>query len=414
MAGRCRFTPDHPAAPRPAAWLRTPPATVLATLSMLCAMAWTYGFLIHRRQVDFEVYLMGGRHFASPQLYTAVQVAWPHLPFTYPPFAALFFSPLAQLPYVVSQVLWSTANLGLLAALIAVSLATLRPLPPEEPAIDRWRLVALLLGPAVMLEPLVLDLSFGQINLLVTALMFADLTGSVGARGHQLPRGVLVGVAAALKLTPLIAVPFLFVTRQWRAARNGVVTFFVASVTPFIYNPEASRRYWTFYVTDIHRIGNAAYVSNQSLEGAVSRLAHHVVTGRLMTAATVVIVAVGLANAWRWWQRRSRFLSVLIVVVSGYVASPITWCHHMVGVVPLLLWMWWGSERLRFRRIITLFAAALLYVAPMWRIPVGGSNDLHEHGWTLLAGSSFLLAALVFLISTLIWSFRSPARLQPQ
>ena len=404
-----RFETDHAGPARRWAWLETKWASAAIVLSVLNALGWAYGFLIHRRQVDFEVYIMGGHHFASNALYTAVQVPWPHLPFTYPPFSALLFAPLAQLPYHVAQVVWASVNLALLVGLLSVTLVTLRPSAVSSDR-EHWRLVALLLGPVVLLEPVMLDLSFGQINALIVLMVVADMTGAVRIGGRALPRGLLLGIAAGIKLIPLVFLPFLVVTRQWRKALVASLTFVVCSLVPFLYNHQTSWRYWTFYISDVKRIGAAAYVSNQSLRGALDRFQHHLMNGAGLTLASGVFVALGLWAAWRWWQRGASFLAMLLMAAAGMIASPITWCHHMIYIVPLLAWLWWGTEPLRHRRVWAAVVTALFLWAPMWRIPNDGPVGFHEHGWELIAGSAFFLATVFFVVLFAVLALSSARR----
>lgn len=396
-----RFHPDTASPSRDVTWAAQAWARVVSVLSALGGAALVFGFLVHRRQVDFEVYVMGGHHFASAQLYAAVQTVWPHLPFTYPPFAALCFAPCAWVPYHLAQILWATLNVVFLASVLRVTLASVRP-----SASATWWLVALLLGPAAALEPTMLDVSFGQINLLVTLLVLTDATGTLSWRGRTLPRGVLTGVAAALKLTPLLFIPFYFLIGERRSSYRATLTFLVASGFSFLYNPHASWRYWTFYISDVHRIGSAAYISNQSLRGAVDRLAHHIVSSPVLTLASAASGVLGLLTAWVWHRQGAHVLAVLIVADAALIASPISWCHHMIIVIPILIWLWWGSDGLPGQRVWALAVAALFYWAPQWHIPHGGALDLREHGAQLLIGSCFTIASVLFMLGVSAWALQ--------
>ena len=388
-----RFESDLAPVPRPWPFLGSVWGIVAAIVSTAFAFANGWGWTVGRRQVDFEVYLMGAHHVTLPSLYSAPLPTWPHLPFTYPPFSAVLFWPLAHLPYRAAALTWATINVLVLGLIIAVTLRSLRVVHEGR---TPWALVGLLLGPAVVLEPVMLNLSFGQVNIILVALVLTDMTGHLRVGSRALPRGVLVGVAAAIKLIPLIFVPFLVVTRQWRAAMASMVTFAICSLYPFLLNAHTSWRFWTFYISDVKRIGGAAYISNQSLRGAVDRFTHHMWNNTPLDAGQALLVVVGIAVGWALWRRGETFVAVLVVADAGMLGSPITWCHHMIYVIPVLAWLWWGSGA-RAHRWWSLATAALFAVAPMWHIPNGGKKDLHEYGWHLLAGSSFFFAALFFL-----------------
>jgi alpha-1,2-mannosyltransferase len=255
------------------------------------------------------------------------------------------------------------------------------------------------MGPAVLLEPVMLDLSFGQINLVLVAMVVLDATTRVRIAGRTLPRGLGVGVAAAIKLVPFVFVPFFLVTRQFRAAATSALTAAACTLLAFATNPSASWAFWTRYVNDQARIGNVTYVSNQSLQGTIDRVTHHVWSTLAMEPLEGVVVVAGLALGWWAWRASSTFLAVLVVGVTGLLASPITWAHHMVWIVPVLMWLWWGSDRPGAGRAWCVAATTLFVVAPMWLIPHGPPFDSHEHGWALLAGSSFTVAALAFVVA---------------
>ena len=368
-----------------------------AIFSLLIATLGSLGWVYHRRQVDFEVYLMGARHLKSSHLYSLV-LPGVHLPFTYPPFATLFFWPFTLVPTGVALVLWATLNLAALLAVLAVTLLNVRPEQRPAGAAVPWLLVAMLAGPAVLIEPVMLDLSFGQVNVVLLGIILLDLTTRITVGSREIPRGVGVGVAAAIKLVPVIFIPFLIVTRQFRAAATAVITIAVCALGAFAFNPSASKAYWTKYVNDQARIGNVIYVSNQSVQGALDRVTHHLWSSLPMESVQAVFVLVGIALGWWAWRSSSTFLGVLVVGDASLLASPITWAHHMVWIVPILLWLWWGRDRPTHSRPWALAVGALFYVAPMWILPHGPNFDNHERGWSLLLSNSFTLAALLMMI----------------
>ena len=174
--------------------------------------------LVHQ-QLDLGTYLLGGAHAASNDLFS---VTYPtdHLGFTYPPFSALLFAPFAHLPPRVCEVAFSWVNLGALGALIAVSLRAVGA------ALDRrtvlWWALALVL-PVLLFDPVRQTFLLGQVNIILALMVVADLTLDL-----PLPRGILVGLAAAIKVTPIILIPYLFLTRQGRSGARAIASFCVA------------------------------------------------------------------------------------------------------------------------------------------------------------------------------------------
>ena len=159
----------------------------------------------------------------------------------------------------------------------------------------RWALV--LTFPAAVLNPIAMTFSFGQINLLLALLVVADLTGTYSVAGRALPRGIMTGVAAAIKVTPLIFVLYLFLTRQIRAGCTALAVFVACGIGMTVVAPSESWSYWTRYLFDAHRVGGVVFISNQSLRSAIVRFSHAHAPEGLIVVAVVVAGAAGLG--WR-------------------------------------------------------------------------------------------------------------------
>jgi alpha-1,2-mannosyltransferase len=373
--------------------------SVLSTVSVGWLLGWVWYDTWDRWQLDFAVYVLGAHHLIDGQLYHVGLPYSPYLPFTYPPFAALVFGPLALLPHRIAQLLWAAVNVASLLAIIALSLQAVRP------DMDRTRLMlwsVVLLGPACQLDPVRLTLYFGQINLVLCVLLLADLTTTLECRGRTLPRGVLVGVAAAVKLVPLVFIPYLFVTRQTRAAWTALATFVGISLAAAALDPAVSWSYWTKYATDAARVGNPSFVLNQSLQGTLDRLTHRNVSVVAVDVLGALVLVVGIALA-RWArQDSSPFLGVMVCATTGMVVSPITWEHHLVWAVPILLWLALAYDRPVGGSLWAAMAAVVLWWAPLQHVPSGGTRELHEHGWTLLAANSFFGLLVAFLVGVTV------------
>jgi alpha-1,2-mannosyltransferase len=107
---------------------------------------------------------------------------------------------------------------------------------------------------------------------------------------------------------------------------------------------------------------------------------------------------------------------VLVVAATCLLVSPITWAHHMVWVVPALLWLALAPDRPRGGPILAAGAAVLFWCAPIWWVPYKNTSDLHLGAWQLVAGNSFVLATVVFLVGVsglLLRSRRRAGRRRP-
>jgi alpha-1,2-mannosyltransferase len=315
---------------------------LLGSVSLGLFAAWLV-VMARQQQVDFDVYRMGGQHVLGSGLYSSsLRYETSHLPFTYPPLAALLFWPVSHLTTFVGGLVWDGIDMAALTALIAVSIAATKG---RNVVSSDWRTAFLLLIPlGLLLFPVRQDLELGQINALLVLMIVADLAARLSWRDRKLPRGVLTGLAAALKLTPLVFLPYLLATRQWRAARNMATSFLAATGALFVIAPGDSWSYFTKDVFEVKRIGNAGLVIDQTLRAAVGRAgfsAPHAIADLI----TVAVVCGGIALAALAYRRSSPLLGVLVCAGTGLLVSPISWPHHYVWVLPVLVWLVAGSDR---------------------------------------------------------------------
>jgi alpha-1,2-mannosyltransferase len=381
-------------------------ASVAGTLAVAIADASSH-------QIDFDIYRMGGANFIGAHLYD-LRLPRALMPggqrgmhFTYPPFAALLFWPLAQLPVYAGQVIWAVVNVLLLGALVAVSIRMVRP---QWPARQLLTVSAIVLFPLLRLSPDGLTLALGQVNLLIAVLVLVDLGFVLRAGQRTLPRGVLLGIAAAVKLTPLIFIPFLVLTRQFRAAATATGTFAVCSLALFALTPSSSAAYWSRYIFDSKRAGNILYISDQNLHSALQRMIGAPAPAALLAALTVLIGVGGLAVATWAYRVSSPMLGLLLCAATGLIVSPVSWSHHYVWVVPVLVWLVLGPDRPRGGAWWALAVAVLFWADPIWQVPDQQSG--YGGPLVLLAGNSYFLAAVAFVVlaAVMLWR-RQPARL---
>ena len=273
------------------------------------------------------------------------------LPFTYPPFAALFFYPLKFLPFLVVAVGWVALTAGLLFLVIRMCLAILaagRGAPSRLGDVPR-ELPLVWTAAALWIDPVRTNLDYGQIN--VVLMTFGVWAAYLVARAAPSPSialkpekvdgasGFLVGLAAGIKLTPAVGGLFLLARgRVWAAVFSGV-TFAATVGISYLILPAETRRYFTILLGDTGPIGDPAKPDNQALRGAVSRFAgHDVGTGPAWIIAVLVAAAL-LFAAWWVVRRGDALIALVLVQFLGLLASPISWIHHFVWIVPLLIWV---------------------------------------------------------------------------
>ncbi|MFF7189501.1 glycosyltransferase 87 family protein [Streptomyces sp. NPDC008222] len=266
--------------------------------------------------------------------------------FTYPPFAALSMLPMAYVGLGTAIVLALLLNLAAAALVLWILLG--REL--RRYGWFGWALAACALA---LLEPVRDTFSFGQVNLLLLALVLTDAW--LLSTGRERWAGAGIGLAAAVKLTPALFVGLLLLARRWRAAAVATAVTVGATLLAAWAAPGASRFYWTHAVWDTTRVGRLDYVSNQSLQGILARLAAPDTPSHAAWATAVVLVLA----VWGWRTHRALRAgdwraAFALTGLAACLVSPITWVHHLVWLLPSFAVLL-STRRLRI--------AAVLYVA---------------------------------------------------
>ena len=332
---------------------------------------------------DVHVYWWGGQQASRGG---TLYAAGARYSFTYPPFAAALFTIAAHAPEGDLAAVITVASTGALAVLCALSLGTagVRRRPETVFAVTAL---------ALLTWPVAYTLHLGEVNLILAALAGTDLLRRHDGHWWQ---GIATGLAAGIKLTPLIFVAYLLITRRVRAAATAAATFALTVAIGFVLLPSQSRLFWldgVFYNRD--RIGDPANLSDQSLSGAVARLA-----GNLDPAYrwwVVVALLVGLAGITvaAWAHRRGHQLAgVTCCAITGLLISPFSWTHHWVWAVPLLV----ALAATAWRRRSAWYGLATAAAAAVFsgRIPLAGPGQPPGPVW-LLEGNLYVLCGLAVL-----------------
>lgn len=244
---------------------------------------------------------------------------------------------------------------------------------------------------AIGLEPVLSTVNLGQINLLLMALVVIDC---LAVRDRRL-RGLLVGVATAIKLTPAVFVLYFLLRRDWRSAANSAVAFVVLAALGFAFAPTDSVEYWFHALTDPSRIGGLAYGPNQSFRGLLHRLNPSPEAISLLwlgLSALAMLLAVLIAHG-----TRDNLLALLVIAAGGLLASPVSWSHHWVWCVPALLLL---AARVRTWSHRTLLAGAVLLfcTSPFTLLPHSEDRELRWTFWQHIPGNVYVWLAFGALV----------------
>ena len=392
------------------------------------------------RMFDLGIYRDGGLivrhayHFRSGRptpLYDWVSPGGGN-PFTYPPFAAGIFAAASFLAPAALQ--WGMTALSLGALIAAVWLTM------DSSGVPRSRIgaaaVMAVCAVALWTQPVQSTFGLGQINLLLIAAIIWDLrpAGARGGPAGQAGRpgrwwtGAATGVAAGIKLTPLIFIPYLLVTRRFRHAAVAAGTFAATVGIGFAVMPGASLAYWRSGLLDRANGGQRSNLEfffasawNQSLRGVLSRIMQHaqLAAGPWLIAALLTAV-VGILSAA--WLHKDGFpmLGLLACALAGLLISPISWLHHWAWVAPWLAALTAMAIRSRgaARRswaVIAVLIGLVFADGPTLSFITGSRRELNVitdvpmkqplgwHGIELLAGNGYVLAGLAGLLALFGW-----------
>ena len=327
------------------------------------------------------------------------------LPFTYPPAAALIFAPLSFLSLWSAQVLVTVLSV---VGLVAVAWVTLG-MTGRARSRERFAASLAFAAVAIWLEPVAQTLGFGQIDVLLMFVVLIDLS----LPDRRAYKGIGVGIATGIKLTPGIFIVYLLLTKRFRAAAVATGAFGATIAAGWAFLPADSRRFWLdriFLKSD--RVGGVSYVANQSLHGVVIRLmGDSAGAGTVTLVLTLVVGVAGLASAVRA-AAHSELLAVLLTALTGLLVSPVSWSHHWVYVVPCLVLFvehaltrggraWWAPVGLVAAFATWPARTPLDVLRPLGLIWYAPSRDqfvaYHWHGWQLLAGNAEVLVGLGLL-----------------
>lgn len=335
--------------------------------------------------VDLDVYLMGARTVS--QHISLYSVSIHDLFFTYPPFSAVMFMPLAKLNQEGARVAFLVLSwMCYLLSMVIVG----RKLG------FGWGGVGFLVVAGGATEPFFRTSVLGQVNMLLMALVVVD-TLVIPPKW----RGWLVGLAAGIKIIPGVFILYFLIQRDIKAALRALVGLAVSIFIGVLVAPADSWNFWSGGFLGLGRFGEAAVIAsdNQSLVAILMRLTHDPSPAVAMSLLTGALgVACGALVAWRLASRGDNVGAVVALGFGGLLASPISWTHHWIWVIPLLGVLasrgWWVS---------CWIVGAVFTIGPMWALGIGNRGELEFGPVEVFVSASYAIVGLVVL-GKLAWS----------
>lgn len=326
--------PTSPERTAPAAWplLRlgasefAPPFVVSLLLLPLIISGGTW-WPWAPNMVDLEVYVAAVRDMVNGSSIYLTSTPVDNLKFIYPPIAAILMVVLLVGPYLMWQIVWTAAGTWALTTVLA------------RCGVKRGILLGILAAALVVaMEPVRTTIGYGQVNTMLMALVVIDLLPDDPAAKRHWPRGVGIGLAASIKLTPLLFIVFAVLVGRRAIAAVAATTFAALTTVGFLVLPKESLQFWSSLGQGDVNTAGPIYVGNQAMSGVFARLVSNTASG-VVPGMLVGFLVAGLATlaAAFWWRRGEKVFAVGLVGLGTCIASPLSWTHHHVWAVILLV-----------------------------------------------------------------------------
>jgi alpha-1,2-mannosyltransferase len=381
-------------------------APILLAISIIARLASTmvYYFVAGDGFFDLHVYVLGGAALNHPgTLYEAFYVdplKGEYLPFTYPTFAAMVFYPLHLLPFGLVAFIW---QVGLIAAVYAIVRISQRMLGSGG-----RRTAMLWTAVAVWLEPVGSSIQSGQVGIF---LVLAVLYAAYSTRWWL--SGLLIGVGAGVKLTPAITGLYFLGMRRWAAAAFSAVVYFATVGLAYAVLPADTGRYFPRQMLEAGQTLPIGSSWNQSWLGGISRILGYDPGPHPLVIGAIAVTAVLAVLAWRALGsvggERDRLGSLLVVQLFGLMASPVSWIHHWVWVVPLMVWLIHGPWHDKPGARVLGWGWLVLMVISVPSLLSFAQPDIWQisRPWYLAWGA---MVYIVAALSTLAWIIKTGRR----
>lgn len=331
--------------------------------------------------IDLEVYRRTGALLLAGQDFFSAE----GLPWIYPAFAALFTVPFAVVPFELAAVVWLALCVAALAAIL------------YRLGLSGWRLSLATTVCVLFVEPVTETLGFGQLAIfLVAAAVLDSMPGPRVLRRRIAPEGWLTGIATAVKLTPAVVAAYNFFAGRRKPGLVAFASFLVATALGFALLPAASVHYWgKLLAGDTGLNSGIIYATNQSVLGVWNRLLGEASRGGLVASALVVVL--GVLAAVIVHRAGEVRLAICLAGVTSLLASPISWSHHYVWIVPLGVVLWQARTLPAWYRWFGLAYVAWGVVAPFKWLPRGDEVELGYLPWQQLVVNAGVVAGVMLL-----------------
>ncbi len=362
-----------------------------------------YGKLIpwQPSTIDLQVYVYAVKDMlAGKDIFATTTPFW-NLYFIYPPIAAILMTPFAFGPYMFWQVVWTG---GLVWAQQSVLKRCGAP--------RGWKLGLIGIAVVLAVEPIRTTLGYGQVNTILMALVIADLLPDAPGERRRIPQGTLIGLAAAIKLTPALFVIFAFLIGKTRVAITAMISFAVFTGIGAILLFRETLVFFGGLSGGDTRTASPLYTGNQSLLGVFFRL---VDSSRVITvlglAVAAILAVLGCLVAAHWWRQGEKVFAVALVGLTTCLASPLSWTHHYVWILPMAMAVLSPGVPRWARYLGGFWVIWVCVCLPLALLPYGGGRERQFDFLQQVVANLGPILGLILMIG-LAWQLLT-ARVQP-
>ncbi len=355
--------------------------------------------------------------------------------FTYTPFAAMVFTIVTLPGFQLLMRISVGVNIAALLATVWMSFGALG----YRRSMARLGGTLLLAAALFWTEPVQRTLYLGQVELVLMTLIIWDQCQP----DRRWWKGAGIGIAAGIKLVPLIFIPYLLLTRRYRQAGVAAGVFALTVAAGFVVLPGASGTWWLDGLfLQGRRTGFMGWEGNQSLLAIITRLSGSMAAAQpIWLAVAAVTTVAGLACAAMLDQGGQRLAGLLTCALTGLLVSPVSWDHHWVWIVPGVVlavhYAYRARSAARWARAALAAAIVLIFAAwpgSFWGAPrdLGGFSmgliwappntnpgayyqhgdqpsypEYHWHGLQLIAGNLYVLTGTAIFLLLLVLAVRA-------
>ena len=339
---------------------------------------------------------------------------------------AVFFIPLAYLPPVLQRLIWYVIFVGCLVIAVRLTEAIAERLYPGSTRGQNlfWLRTIMLITCGKHFLDVITYASHDPLSLAL--IMFGTWALF---NGREAAGGAWLAVAAAIRASPLIYLPYLILKRRLVACIVFIAVLFGVSLIPDIIG--ALRGGYTGHLTEwlgqvvgpalmpgnssklvFWNIWNGANLYNQSLRGVINRFATSPVFGLTPTMILIVVdgifaVIVGVLLLMSPRRREYVPIDTAVLLIAMLALSPMSSRYHYIFVLPAVILA--TAATMTDPRIRTLGTYVLV---ASFLLRAGTSNDVAGQRLTDFAYTYGFMPlgaiALYIIFAAILWVWRPP------